>query len=66
MKKAAVDEHVVSIGALDSENARRAAEALSAHAANGGAVLIATHDDRLDKIAAKVLFMRDGTLTGAG
>ena len=48
---------------LDPAAARLVARALSAHAAEGGAVLIATHDaDFVAAIADRVLPMRDGCL----
>ena len=50
--------------ALDTVSAERVVEVLASLAADGTAVLLATHDTRLGSWADRVLYLRDGSLGG--
>jgi putative ABC transport system ATP-binding protein len=51
--------------ALDTVSAERVVEVLASLAASGTAVLMATHDTRLGSWADRVVYLRDGVLSGA-
>ena len=49
-------------GNLDPENAEAVLEAMQEFAAEGGAVLLVTHDDRAAKRAQRILRLEQGTI----